>query len=526
MAREPGTPPEEFVAFVERRGTGLRLAAHVVTGNDRVAESLVRDLLAATALRWRRLTRVTDPPGRPGADAYLDRIFLREAASWRADRNEPAAPRADLRLLRQDSASPAAARLPDVPAAELARLAWGSAQRTRRRWSFVAAGVAVLAILAILAPRGAPPAPADAGSPPALEAPGTLPEWIDVLPTLQNQASLPTVDTPLPDEILLTGGLALSTHRIDRALLLLLPADGPPLVLGPDGGMRALDGLTFPVREPGRLGSTPITPASLSRDGRRAAFITSDGIAVVEFATATTRRFSVNGRLTDLVWLDLGTLLVAGPRTARLIDVRTGNVVLTTVDARYALTRQGPAAPVPSPTATGTVMGLPGGLVEQVVELLPSGEPATAPARIRRYTLTGADAATPVVTPIAGDRTSWVGQWIGPGFLNGDLAARDCDARELMISMPGGRPAAINATVVVDARTGVVRRALAAGYDATRRPDAKLLGWLDRDTILIVTTSGTDVRLISWRITDGELRRVAEIDGTTLVSVADFTPAP
>jgi hypothetical protein len=382
--------------------------------------------------------------------------------------------------------------------------------------------VAVLAVLAIVAPRGAPEAPAEEQPPPAVAAPTTFPEWLDILPTLPTQTSLPTLDTSLPVEIKLTGGLPLSTHRIDQALLLLLPADGPPLVLGRDGGMRALDGLTFPVREPGRLGSTPITAASLTRDGRRAALITSDGVAVVELATATTKRYSVNGRLTDLTWLDGRTLLVAGPRLARVIDVPTGNVTLTTVDNRHVLTRQGPVAPVPSPVPSGTFLGMSAALVERVVELLPSGEPATAPARVRRYALTDSDGATPVLTPIVGDRTSWVGQWIGPGFLNGDLAVRDCDARAMMIQMPDGRPAAVNATVVVDTRTGAVRRALAAGFDATRRPDTKLLGWLDRDTVLVFTTTGTTELLISWRITDGELRKVAEVDGTALLSVADL----
>ena len=66
MARTPSAPPEDVVEFVERRDAGLRLAAHALTGNVRLAESLVQDLLAATAARWRRLTRSEDSTGRAG----------------------------------------------------------------------------------------------------------------------------------------------------------------------------------------------------------------------------------------------------------------------------------------------------------------------------------------------------------------------------------------------------------------------------------------------------------------------------
>jgi hypothetical protein len=450
---------------------------------------------------------------------------LREAASWRADRNESHAPRADLQLLRQEPDSPAAARLPTLPAVESARQAWAAAQRTRRRWGFVGAGVAVVVLLAVAAPRGGPEVTVEA-QPPPTATPGTMPDWIDVLPTADQQATLPTVDTPLPPELDVSA-IGAGAPGISRALLLLLPVDGPPLVLGADRVLRPISGLTFPARQPGRLGSTPVTAASLTRDGTRAAFITGDGIAVVELRTGNTRQFTVTGRITDLAWLDTQTIVVGGPRVMRQIDLRTGNVSSATVDARHALTRQdlavAPSAPVPSPATSA--LGLPPGAAEQVVELLPLGEPATAPARVRRYARSGPDSVTPVVTPIGGDRTGWVGQWIGPGFVHGDLAVRDCDAREMMIPLPSGRPAAVNATVVVDTRTGTVRRALVASLDATRTPEPKLLGWLDQDTVLVVTSSGVAQRLLAWRITDGQLRRVAEIEGPALLSVADLAVA-
>jgi len=535
MARTPSAPPEDFVEFVERRDAGLRLAAHALTGNDRLAESLVQDLLAATAARWRRLTRSEDSTGRAsGADGYLDRIFLREAASWRRDQPDPRAARADLRLLRQGPDSAAAARLPGRPAIDAARLAWARAERGRRRWGYVAAGLAAVILVAVFAPRGVPEQRVEAEPPPPA-APDQLPEWIDVLPTTQAQGELPWLATSLPQQISLANARPLSQHRIDRAMMLLLPQTGAPLVLGPDGGLRVvdIDGLTD-ARQPGRLGSTPITAASLSRDGTRAAFLNNTGVAVVDLVAARSRQFSVDGRLTDVAWLAPGTLLVAGPRTTRVLDLASGEASSTTVDARHMLTRQAVARATaePSPvTPTGaplpditTMTGLVASQAAKVVELLPIGEPATAPARVRRYVTAGAS-VSPVVTPISGDRTGWVGRWIGPGFMAGDLVARDCDARELTGPLPSGRPAAFNATVVVDARSGLVKRALVASRDATTLPDAKLLGFTNRDGVLIVTGTGTTARILLWDTTNGLFARVAEIADQVLVSVADVTLA-
>ncbi|HET8684559.1 MAG TPA: hypothetical protein VFM54_22215, partial [Micromonosporaceae bacterium] len=74
MARDGSAPPAGFVAFVARRAPGVRLAAHALTGNDRLAESFASELFSAVALRWARLRHGGDEATGGGADAYLDRI--------------------------------------------------------------------------------------------------------------------------------------------------------------------------------------------------------------------------------------------------------------------------------------------------------------------------------------------------------------------------------------------------------------------------------------------------------------------
>ncbi|HET6212984.1 MAG TPA: hypothetical protein VFE14_08945 [Micromonosporaceae bacterium] len=532
MAREPAVPPAEFVAFVERRAPGLRAAAHALSGNDPLAESLVDDLLAATALRWRWFRFTERRTGRTGAaDAYLDRIFKREAATWRADSWAGGRP--------PDPRTPTGGQLDRSAALELSSLAWDLRAKIRRRWLVAAAVVVALVLVVCGFPRQPPSR--DVVPPP----PATLPPLVDVLPPYAEQTTLATRPSPLPTDIHLDPAESagwVSTHGVAKALAIFQPIGAPPMVLGSDGVTRQLDAgpMGDVFLSQGRT-RPALTTASMSGDGTRVAFLGNDVVTVVDLRTAAARKYDALRASSALVWVTPQTLLVSGPSGAVVIDLQTGVRAPTTLDAQHVLTGQDgaqPAAPAPGaipsppvsagptpsvlPSPTGT--GLPVGLAEKVIQLLPVGEPATAPARLRRYALISADAVTAVDTAITGDRISWLGPWREPGFLVGGpsgRAARDCDAAALNLPERYGR--AEYATVVLQATTGQVQRSLIAPADATSLRGSLLLGWLDRDTALVRTGDGRSQHLISWRVTDGQLRLVSTVSRDSEISVADLT---
>jgi hypothetical protein len=553
MTRDVTGPPAEFVAFVGRRAPGLRAAAHALSGNDRLAESLVDDLLGAIALRWRWLGFTERRMGRVGAaDAYLDRIFRREVATWGRDAGS-AHPR--LRVGEP---------LPEQKAEVLAAYTWDLSRRLRRRRLMVAGGVALVLVVGVaMVPRNGPPRD-DAAPPP----PTGPPPRVDVLPSFAEQAILIQRESPLPSEIELDPATvkdSISTRPVSRALAIFKPIGVPPLVLGDDGALRRIDHEMIPdVWVSATRTAPPLTSASLAPDGTRAAFLGNGAVQVVDLRTAAVRRYDALPTNTAVVWLTPQTLLVAGPAGQIVLDLPTGRSAPTTIHAQHALTGQGGAqAPAPPPgtvpagviasaasaapsaspvplTTGPTGTALPVELAERVVELLPIGEPATAPARLRRYA-SAADVATPMDTAITGDRISWLGPWREPGFLVAGLsgsgpgrppggsrpspgrAARDCEAVEMVLPPRYGR--AEFATVVVNPTTGQVQRALVATRAATTLTGALLLGWLDRDTALIRTgdASTQTQHLLAWHVTDGDLRLVSVLDRDTTVSVADLT---
>lgn len=545
MERDGSAAPNDFIAFVARRAPGVRLAAHALTGNDRLAETFANDLFSAVALRWRRLTRSGGEPagtGEPawagtgakttaggGADAYLDRLFLREAAAWQRAAADPGAPVVDLSTLQRGEYGPDAARLPGPPPAQLAATAWGAARRTRRRWGYLAAGVVALLVTGTLVPRqAAVPEPATT-HPPATE----LPSWVDVLPPPDAWAGLPRRQSALPADIDLDSAARLSQRPTHRALAVFVFSDRPPRMLADDGGVRELDNPLLTDVGVARAGSTPVTRVALAPTGELAAFPDAFGVLVADLRTGPVRRFALRFRVSGAVWLDSQRLLVGGGRGAAVLDLSTGEITDTTVDARHALAVHGgptgPAPPAPAlPTppastpASPTVgppgsLGLPTSLAVQVAELLPVGEPATAPARIRLYQRSDSDKVTTVVATMGGDRTGWIGPWVGPGFRHGGLAARDCEADAL--TLPSGP--AVSATVVVDLATGAVRRALVTGPETVSEGRPTLLGWLDGETLLV----GAGQWLLAWRVADGQLSRVAQLTRRALVSVARLDPA-
>ncbi|HET8683945.1 MAG TPA: hypothetical protein VFM54_19050, partial [Micromonosporaceae bacterium] len=366
----------------------------------------------------------------------------------------------------------------------------------------------------VLVPRQPAVVPEPAASPPPV---AELPGWVDVLPPPAFWASLPQRQTALPAVVDLGSTARLSQRPARRALALFVLSDRPPRVLADDGGVRELDDpLLADIGLVARTGPTT-TRAALAPNGEWAAFPDGTGVLVADLRTGPVRRFPFRFRISGAVWLGPRTLLAGGSRGAAVLDVGTGVATETTVDARHALTDHTRSTATTAPAGPATAspvgpVGVPASLAAQVAELLPVGDPATAPARIRRYQRSGPDAVTAVVTTVSGDRTGWIGPWMGPGFRYGGLAARDCDAQALTMSSGS----ALTAAVVVDLATGAVRRALATGPEAVTEGRPAVLGWLDPGTLLI----GAGQWLLSWRLADGQLRRVTHLTARALVSVA------
>jgi len=525
MTRNAAGPPEEFVAFIAHRAPGLRTAAHALTGNDRLAEGLVDDLLGAVAGRWRwfaftrRRFGREDAPGR-----YLDRLYSRELLNWQHPQYDEDGERIRVRLR-----SWRGPELTDRAVAELAGQVWERGGGLRRRRLLVAAGViGVILVGLCAAPRPQPP---DEVTPPPL--PSALPPLMDALPAFADQLRLPTRSTALPTMLTFdrqrSAGL-LSANPVRRALAISQTVGSAPMVLGEDGLVRQMDqGLVEDVWPTPRQPIPPLTSASLSPDGSRAAFVGYDVVTVVDLAAAKAHPYPALSLSTAAVWLDAQTLLVSGPPGSLLLDVRTGTTSPSVLEAQHILTFRGPAPPPaaagppaagPTPTGSPVGAGIPTGLDDRVVALLPVGEPATAPARVRRYRDGVATDAT-----VTGAQLSWLGPWLNPGFAYGGAeprAVRDCAVTGLLLPAKYGRAEAV--TVVVNAATGALQRALVGPADSTNDGGGPLaIGWLDRDTALIRTGDGSSAHVLAWRVTDGELRLAAVISRDSLLSVSDVT---
>ncbi len=542
MTRTAAGPPDEFVAFVERRAPGLRAAAHSLSGNDRLVESFVDDLLGAVAARWRWLGFTERRLGRVGAaDAFLDRIFRREATAWGRTGYDGEPDRPALGSWHGPALTASAA-------AELAAQVWDRSGGLRRHRWLIAAGIAGVIVLGLCAaPRGR--TPPEVAPPPA---PTALPPLVDVVPPFADQLGLPLRNTALPAAVELdrsrSAGL-LSAARIRRALAISQSVGSPPMVLGEDGRVWQMDqDLVADVWPTPNQPVPPLTTTSLAPDGTRAAFVGNDVVTIVDLATAAAHPYPALAVTTSVAWLTADTLLVSGPNGSLLLDPRTGVTVPTLLEAADTLTIQGaPAPPGPElgsptrpagtptagagtftpgastpPSSAGASPGVPPALTDRVVALLSVGEPATAPARIRRYP--GGNATDTVIT---GDRISWLGPWRSPGFLYAGpsgRAVRDCDANSLRLPERYGRAAL--AAAVVNPANATVQRALVApvGAGTAGFGAALVVGWLDRDTALVRTGDGREQHLLAWRVTDGELRLVAVLSRDSSLSVSDVTP--
>ena len=235
-----------------------------------------------------------------------------------------------------------------VPPRDLAARAWERAHRRRRRRrqgsaAFVLAAAAVTGAVLVVPDRlgDAPEAPA-ASEARTWKALGTTDEpHLLVGPTRAEEAALPWAATALPRRIVAdaAGASRLTEDPPDRALALLQApvgeqyTPGPVLVLGDDGELRRIDGLS-PVPDPGGNLSFPLDAGSLSPDGRRAAFAQRDMIVILELTSGVRRELTVPGFNEKVRWSrDSQRLLVAREGDALLLDVASGSSVDVPADS-------------------------------------------------------------------------------------------------------------------------------------------------------------------------------------------------
>jgi len=524
----PGQTPEDFGAFVATHAGRVRTMCASLTGNDRLVDTMQRDLFTSVALHWWWLRRRPSRSRARTAASYLDRLYRQEARNW----SEDAGARVADRLTRPSSQSrpgvqPAEAERPGArhAADDLADVAWQQASRTRnRRRLTVAVAVAAIGLLVLVAPRR-PPGPGPVDLTPPL--PTAVPAGVMVVPPFNRLPGLPPRDSPLPPVLDIDPGNArpLAQSPVPHALALAQQDLGPLIIVAPDGSTRSINDTAL-------LGARMLA-TSLSPDGTRAALTTAEGLLVVDVTKGTLRQVAVAAQaqpaVPSLVWRSAKTVLVPTRSGAQEIDIDTGAATdLTGVPGNNVVTTQGSVG-------------------DGLIEMIPSGSGGTPPAILRLWRTPPVGTPAPSISPATGgpgpaassspspsagtsasaapaadveNRTvfgpPWVGRWSGPGWSTSDLFARSCDPRTLALPQSVG--------IARDAISVVGRNGLAIGtlavVDGTT---LDLLGFADADTVFVSTgmpQSGT--RVLAWNAGSRELRRVTTTNGYARISLPDL----
>jgi hypothetical protein len=552
--RDPVQPPVDFVDFVAGHADRLYTAARTVTDTDQDASDMVIQLFGAAAARWRTLRPIATPPAAgssiPMSYAATSPATIAYAATSPAgfdaadlDAASPDAANFDAaeeyvgRLFRRSAAAHSGGPRRYVAGAPVAidavaGAAWARGRGVhRRRVLGAAGGLAVLAVVPFVR-TGRPAEVTEAvAAESTTTVPADVPLGLDLLPATDAQARLPWLDSPLPARIVLTRPAGtLRTHPIGRAVAAFRAPGSPLLLLGPDGlvrqvpdppGTAALSTTTpWPAAGSAAVGSASagawpirLTATTLSPDGTMVAQPTPDGLSVLDLRSGTTRHYPSSERVRSVLWLGRDRVLLGRITSSVLLSLDSGRMRSAAVGGRTTLhPRAGGAVPgpprpavpntfepaasllrsgaSPPPTVPPTTRDLPG-----AVELLPAGEPATDPVRLRLHQETPAGIRA-VDIPLNGRLTGWVGLWRGAGFLTHSWALRDCTP---MGRLPAGYASPTLATVAVEPRSGTVSRLLVTtGGDAD---PPQLLGVLGGGTALIRARgpAGT-LNLIGWRV--------------------------
>ena len=498
MLGEPRSgPPEDFVAFIERRAVDVAPADPVVDppgtpaeGGGRLTARQRDEVLLVLARRWWWLRLQSGRLGRPhAADDLLDRMLAERLARW-----DPTAASLTVGPVRTPARSTTVLDQP-LSMADLAGGVWREAGLSRRRRAAGAAGVAALvALLLFTVPRQgnldveplvAPPVPVVTARPPLT----------DVVPTAERLAGLPLLAVPgLPGPTIdlshpqTTPKLSASpVHRVTAAFE---PDNGGAIfLLGDDGKPRLLDA---PVPLNARLTST-----SLSPDGTRLSLLTDTQAVVFDLTSGAIHRYPGSSIqiVTTVTWLGPTSIAVSDNAGTFIVDLVTG--------------------------AVGNTRYVPGDLLQAqppgpLAELISVDDPPTTPARIRHWT--GDVQLNTALIPPPGGSLGWLGAWQGPGWQCGGVLVRD--AATLGLSLPAADAAigvAGAASLVVDEGSGAVRRILAFPGNPVA---LAVLGFLDPQTVLLRAGDQSDFGVLAWTWGTGQLHMVTHLSRVAVVSLA------
>jgi hypothetical protein len=501
IGRRRTGPPEDFVAFIERRAgdltppdPGAEPDAGPPTHHGRLTAGQRDEVLVTLARHWWWLGLRARRLGRPEtADDLLDRLLAEHLAHW-----DPTAASLTVSPARPRAGTVTVLERPPT-AVDLAGVAWREARRSRSRRGGLAAGTALLAaLLLISAPRHSLPDAVPTGPPPVAHV-TVRPPLTDVIPTPDRLAALPVMSVPgLPGPRIDLGTLGssaadgparLSASPVRRATAAFEPDDGSGIyVLGDDGKVRLVD---VPVPVGARL-----TGTSLSPDGLNLALLTGNEVVVVSLGTRAVYDFPVRD-----VLLALATVWLSPTAVAVSDDARTFDVDLTS----------GTTSPT-NFTGGDLLQAQPPGPLAELI----SADGTPAAAEVQHWSGLG-----PVSIPLGpgpGMSLAWLGAWQGPGWQSGGMLVRD--AATVGLALPKADSAAgvaAGATLVVDEVTGQVRRVLAfPGNPAA----LAVLGFLDPGTVLLRAGDETSFGIISWSWGTGELHLVTRLSRAAVVSLA------
>jgi len=486
--RDQSATPAEFVSYVDRRLRPLEMAALRLTGDEAQAERMARELMTLAALRWGRMARADarhELPAGASADVYVTKLFHQEAA-------ELGYPQMVLNLENVPVSRRRTRLAGQLPVDEEAALLWDGARRRLRRRLVIGAGAGAILALLALCRRGGDESnqPLEETTPLAVST--GLPAGAQAMPTgvlnarniqgVPEKLSLPTEMPP-----------AISASPLPRAILLIgstVLAGEPVFALADNGTWRHLD--TAP-----RGAGTLLAPNSLSPDGKVAVFGVATGSVLVDLTTGAQQVLPEAVPSARPVWLSEQQVLFS---SAALLDRVSGKL--------------GIAGAGPENTVTPRLRES-GDRTNVMIELLPAGQPLTAPARVRRWSLID---RTSVTIPLSGPLSDLVGPWEGPAIGFGDdRVARLCRPT-------GAIPASVRVSwmvVVVSPKTGEVARLLMIDSAALGVP--VLLGWESERRLLLTLAARGGQEIVSWDLSGETVSRVSQADFAGTLSMRDLT---
>jgi hypothetical protein len=464
--------PQDFTTFVATHEARLSAACRELTADSHLAGSVARDLMAAVALRWRRLRRSPD-----AAERHLDRLIRREATAWQARTPRQGRPR--LVIDEQPATS--------VP---LADLAWARARRMRvRRTAIAVVAVVLLGLFATVAPRRHTPPPETLPTEPP------IPQGVIVMPPFGKLAALSALSARLP-AVLPTdpaGASELSQQPVTAAVAVVRRQSRALVVVAADGTARRIDDLD--------VASARLLPTSLSPDGTHVAMVDQSAIRVIDLTTGSINTTDV-GPVRGLVWRGARTLLVATKGAALRVDLDgagfNGVRGVTGLDVAA-----GPSS-------------------EPLVELLAPEQGHRPLIRVWRTDPTANLRAT--APRDVDDRAifgpPWVGQWQGAAWSTVDLLARACDPEAIPLPVEIGLA---TAAVTVVRPNGLVAGTLVS-LDA---PTLDVIGFADAHTVLLnVGVPAASSIVVAWDVAAGALHRVTASNPYLEISLADMRASP